>query len=74
MEKLYTIYRITRVVLLLSNKSNKSSKVLLELSKESHMGCFALLLGIPWTHPHKTLSTLLRHQPAAPQGAVPSLD
>lgn len=74
MEKLYAIYRITRVVLLLSNKSNKSSKVLLELSKESQMGCFALLLAIPWTHPYKTLFTHLKHQPAALQGTVPSLD
>lgn len=31
-----TIYRITRVVLLLSNKYNKSSEVLSELSKERH--------------------------------------
>lgn len=31
-----TIYRITRVALLLSNKYNKSSEVLSELSKERH--------------------------------------
>lgn len=47
MEELYVIYRITRVVLLLSNKYNKSSKVLLELSKERHQALLFKVLSLP---------------------------
>lgn len=64
MEELYALYRITRVVLLLSNKYNKSPKVLLELSKERHQAlwpnrllCIATLKVIPWTHPYTPLPT-----------------
>lgn len=79
MEELYAIYGITRVVLLLSNKYNKSSKVQLELSLEKDQAfwpngllCFAT--GNTLDSSLQTSFYLLRHQPAALQDAVPSSD